>query len=114
MVTPLIGIDELPSQSASQVKNKWGEVTRQVQEVGAVAVRNHASVELVMMSASAYRSLMEIALRAQANEQLTLDQLSTQFKRRLEILQRPDARTRVNSLLSSRGSSKRLAIAGEP
>ena len=52
MTTALLSLDELPRQNASSVKNKWGEVVRQVQQLGSLAITNHATVEMVLLNAA--------------------------------------------------------------
>ncbi|MBK6674294.1 MAG: type II toxin-antitoxin system prevent-host-death family antitoxin [Proteobacteria bacterium] len=57
MATDLQTLDSLPRHSASQVKNKWGEVVRQVNRSGVAAVTNHSTVEMVLMPAAEYDRL---------------------------------------------------------
>jgi len=45
-------LDQLPRQNASQVKNRWGEVVRQVRQSGSVAITHHANVEMVLLDAA--------------------------------------------------------------
>lgn len=113
MAAALLALEELPTQNASQVKNKWGDVARQVRESGSLAITSHSTVDMVMLSAATYRSLVDLVTRAQAHEKSALDALSDQFKERLAGLQHPDARTRLNSLLVTKGTSKSPPIAGD-
>ncbi|MBW8891197.1 MAG: type II toxin-antitoxin system prevent-host-death family antitoxin, partial [Burkholderiales bacterium] len=52
MAAILPNLDELPRQNASQVKNRWGDVVRQVQKTGSLAVTNHSTVEMVLLTAA--------------------------------------------------------------
>jgi PHD/YefM family antitoxin component YafN of YafNO toxin-antitoxin module len=113
MAASFAALEQLPTQNASQVKNRWGEVTRQVREQGSVAITSHSSVDLVMLSAPAYRALFELASRAQAQEASALEELSHNFKQRLASLNEPGARSKVSALLAAKGVSKTPPIAGE-
>ena len=113
MVAPLTALESLPSQKSSQVKNKWGAVVRQVQEQGSLAITNHSSVELVLLTAATYQSLLDLVARLQARERTELDELSGQFKARLEILQVPQMHDRLSSMLATKGKAKKAPIAGE-
>lgn len=113
MAAALLALEDLPTQNASQVKNKWGDVARQVRESGSLAITSHSTVEMVMLSAATYRSLIDLVASAQAREKSALDELSGQFKERLAGLQHSDARARLNSLLATKGTSKSSPIAGD-
>jgi hypothetical protein len=112
MITELPGLDELPRQNASQVKNKWGEVVRLVQELGSVAVTSHSAVEMVLLRAATYRQLVQEILALNAREQSLLDELASRFNSRLATLQQPDAGQKVQALLAAKGKVKRRPKAG--
>jgi prevent-host-death family protein len=99
----LPALDELPRQNASQVKNKWGDVVRQVQQEGSLAITNHAAVEMVLLTAATYRKVVEIVRERNTRE---LDELARRFEERLAVLQQPDARERLDGLLASKGKMK--------
>jgi hypothetical protein len=103
MITELPGLDELPRQNASQVKNKWGEVVRLVQELGSVAVTNHSAVEMVLLRAATYRQLVQEISALNAREQVVLDELASRFNSRLAALQQPGAAQKVQALLAAKG-----------
>src|SRR6478609_1912057 len=98
-------LDELPRHTASQVKNKWGDVVRQVNRSGAAAVTNHSSVEMVLMPASEYEQLFNELASLRAQRQNSLDELTLRFNARLTLLQQPDAAARVEALFNARGST---------
>jgi prevent-host-death family protein len=113
MITPLPTLDELPRQNASQVKNKWGEVVRQVREAGSVAITSHATVEMVLLDAAAYRDLAarveSLNARLQAHEQAALYDLSGRFEARLAALQTPSAGGKARSLFETKGKLPKTA-----
>lgn len=104
--------EELPARPASQVKNRWGDVVRQVRESGSVAVTNHAAIEMVLIDTATYRRLAETVQALQAQEQSVLDTLDQAFRDRLAVLQAPDAAQRVDRLFAARGQSGRRPKAG--
>jgi prevent-host-death family protein len=108
-------LDELPQQNATQVKNKWGDVVRQVQQEGSVAITNHATVELVMIAANTYRQMTAFMVELTERERkVKLDELERRFDERLAVLQQPDARDRLDAMFASRGKfKKQRPIAGE-
>jgi len=112
MITELPGLDELPRQNASQVKNKWGEVVRLVQELGSVAVTNHSTVEMVLVRAATYRQLVQEISALNAREQVVLDELASRFNSHLAALQQPDAARKVKALLAVKGKLTKRPRAG--
>ena len=113
MITQLPGLDALPRQNASQVKNKWGEVVRLVHESGSVAVTNHSTVEMVLLNAATYRQLVEQIMALNAREQSVLDELASRFDSRLAALQQPGADKKVKRLLAAKGKLTRRPKAGK-
>ncbi|KAF1019454.1 MAG: hypothetical protein GAK30_03117 [Paracidovorax wautersii] len=105
---------ELPRHNASHVKNKWGEVVRQVHQSGSVAITNHAAIEMVLLDAATYQRLTDDlqALRAE-REQAVLDALSARFDERLAQLQQPDAADRLDALFAAQGAIDQPPHAGE-
>ena len=108
-------LDELPQQNATQVKNKWGDVVRQVQQEGSVAITNHATVEMVMIAANTYRQMTAFMVEITERERkVKLDELERRFDERLAALQQPDARNRLDAMFASKGKfKKQRPIAGE-
>ncbi len=103
MTHPLRSLDDLPRQNASHVKNKWGDVVRQVRHSGSVAITHHAAVEMVLLDAAVYRQLAQDLQAVKAREQAVLDELAGRFDARLAALQQPDAGQRVTALMESAG-----------
>ena len=112
MITALPALDDLPRQNASQVKNKWGDVVRQVRQSGSVAITNHAAVEMVLLDAATYQQLTEDLLTLNAREQSVLEELSSRFDSRLAVLQQPEAAERVGALFEARGKLARRPKSG--
>ena len=97
MAAELQTLDSLPRHSASQVKNKWGDVVRQVNRSGVAAVTNHSTVEMVLMPAAEYERLREYL------PDDDFRRITQRFDARLALLQQPDAAARVEALFESRG-----------
>jgi prevent-host-death family protein len=112
MFKGLRDIDELPRQSATQVKNQWGEVVRQVRQQGSVAVTNHSAVDMVLIDAEIYRELSKGMSVLRSREQSVLDELASRFDTRLAVLQQPDAGKKLEALFASRGKLTRRPKAG--
>jgi hypothetical protein len=113
VITELPSLEELPQQNATQVKNKWGEVVRLVQELGSIAVTSHSAVEMVLLRAATYRQLVKEILALNAREKSVLDELATRFDSRLATLQQPDAGLRIGKVLAAKGKLTRRPKVGE-
>ena len=105
-------LEDLPRQTASDVKNKWREVVREVRESGSVAITNHSSVEVVLVNAEAYRQLAASAAALQEREASVIDQLSAQFNERLASLQAPGAARKAASVFKRKGKLSTRPKAG--
>lgn len=103
MISELPKLEDLPRQTASDVKNKWREVVREVRASGSVAITNHSSVEVVLVNADAYRQLAASAAALKEREASVLDELSAQFNERLAGLQAPDAGKKAAAVFQRRG-----------
>jgi prevent-host-death family protein len=112
MITELLSLDQLPRQNASQVKNKWGDVVRQVHQSGSVAVTNHSTVEMVLLDAATYHQLTQDVLALKAREHLALDALTQRFNARLTLLQQPDTAQKFAALFEAKGHHVRPPKAG--
>ena len=103
MIAEMPALEELPRQKASDVKNRWREVVREVRESGSVAITNHSSVEVVLVNAEAYRQLAASAAALKERETALLDQLSAQFTVRLAGLQAADAPGKADAVFRRQG-----------
>ncbi|RZL87471.1 MAG: type II toxin-antitoxin system prevent-host-death family antitoxin [Variovorax sp.] len=112
MMTELLNLADLPRHNASHVKNKWGDVVRQVHQTGSVAITNHSAVEMVLLDAATYEQLTADLGAIKAREQSILDELAGRFSARLAVLQEPDAQQKATALLDARGKLARRPKAG--
>lgn len=112
MSAALPSLEDLPRHSASHVKNRWGDVVRQVRESGSVAITSHSSVEMVLVDTATYRRLVDDAGASAAREQSVLDQLNQAFEARLAALQQPAAAQQVDALFATRGRLEARPKAG--
>ncbi len=102
-----LNIHEMPHQSATQVKNKWGEVARQVIKSGSLAITNHANVEMVIIEASVYQELVDQLKSLKDKEHSDLEALTERFNQQLQALQAPNAQEKLVELLQIKGKSSR-------
>jgi len=112
MLAELPNIENLPRQSASQVKNKWADVARLVHQSGSVAVTNHSTVEMVLLDAATYQRYTEQIQAINAREQMGLDELTKRFNARLATLQQPEAAQKVQALFNAKGKLSKRPKAG--
>jgi hypothetical protein len=108
----LARIENLPQRSATEVKNAWADVAREVGEVGSVAVTQHHKVKWIVMDAATYQKMAAVAEKAEERRQAALSELSADFDRRLAVLNAPETRGRVKAVMKARGRSKRRPKAG--
>jgi len=99
----LAALADLPRHNTSMVRNKWGDIVRQVHQTGSVAITNHSNVEMVLLDAETYRQVRDALASIKAREQSLLDELASRFDARLSVLREPDARSKLDALLASRG-----------
>jgi prevent-host-death family protein len=112
MIAELPKLEDLPRQTASDVKNKWREVLREVREAGSVAITNHSSVEVVLMNAESYRELAASAAALKEREAAVLDQLAAQFDKRLASLKAPHAGDKAAAVFQRKGKLSKRPKAG--
>ncbi|MGC3986997.1 MAG: type II toxin-antitoxin system prevent-host-death family antitoxin [Pseudorhodoferax sp.] len=112
MAAVFAALEQLPRQNASRVKNKWGDVVRQVQSEGSVAVTNHSKVEMVLVDAAVYERMVKEMQARQGHEQHVLQALDQRFDERLAALQQPGAAAQVGSLFAAGGKLRTRPKAG--
>ena len=105
-------LNTLPQRSATQVKNRWADVVRDVRKLGSVAITQHNQVEMVVMNAEIYQKIVAHTEEARVRGEAGLTTLSDDFDRRLESFKTDGIRDRVESVMSARGRIKRPAKAG--
>lgn len=112
MTVPLLHIEDLPRRNATQVKNKWGDVIRELRTRGSVAITSHENVEVVMVTPETYRMMMSLVAAAEERRGATLAELAAEFDQHLAGLQKADARERIDAMMESRGHVKPRPKAG--
>jgi len=108
----LAELADLPRHNTSMVRNKWGDIVRQVRQTGSVAITNHSIVEMVLLDAETYRQVTEALASIKEREKALLDELASRFDARLTVLQAPDARDKLEALRASRGRLAQRPKAG--
>lgn len=108
----LPNIKDMPSQSASQVKNKWGDVARQVLQSGSLAITSHSTVEMVILNAAVYQQLTEEIQAFKNKDNVAIEALTERFDSKLQILQNPNAAIKISQIVQSKGQSSVRPKAG--
>src|SRR5215472_768844 len=103
MIPSVRQVEDLPRRNATEVKNRWGDLVREVRAHGSVAVTNHDKVEMVVVEVSRYREMAAVVEGARGRQQAALAELAEEFDRRLAALKAPDARERVDRAMMSKG-----------
>jgi antitoxin (DNA-binding transcriptional repressor) of toxin-antitoxin stability system len=103
MAARLPQIEQLPRRNATEVKNRWGDLVREVRANGSVAVTHHDKVEMVVVEAAQYRAMAALVDGIDGRRQAALADLAAEFDRHLAALKAPDARQRVEATMASRG-----------
>jgi antitoxin (DNA-binding transcriptional repressor) of toxin-antitoxin stability system len=112
MVAAFPRIEALPRRNATQVKNKWSDLVRQVRASGSVAITNHDQIEMVVVEAGKYREMAALVEGAEERRQATLAELTAEFDQRLATLTAPDAHARMDAMMASRGRAMPRPKAG--
>ena len=112
MAARLPQIDELPRRNATEVKNRWGDLVREVRANGSVAVTHHDKVEMVVVEAARYRETAALVEDIDARRRSVLADLAAEFDRHLAALKAPDARRRVEAAITTRGRATPRPKAG--
>jgi hypothetical protein len=103
MSTEFLTADQLPRRAATQVKNSWGELTREVQAAGTIAVTSHDKVEMVVMHVTRYREITDALESARKRQEAALAELTADFDHRLAKLRAPGARQQIDAAMASHG-----------
>ena len=112
MIPSVRPVEDLPRRNATEVKNKWGDLVRQVRAHGSVAVTSHDKVEMVVVDVSRYREMAALVEGVERRHQAVLGELTAEFERRLAALKAPDAKSRLEDALASKGRVKPRPKAG--
>jgi PHD/YefM family antitoxin component YafN of YafNO toxin-antitoxin module len=106
-------IDEIPRRSATEVKNQWGDVIRDLRASGSVALTQHNNVEMVLVDASLYRSMEALDEAETERRRQVIANLDAEFEQRLAAMRDGHMRKRVEGVMAARGRSKKRPIVGE-
>ena len=112
MAARLPQIEQLPRRNATEVKNRWGDLVREVRANGSVAVTHHDKVEMVVVEAARYREMAALVDGIDARRRTALADLVAEFDRHLAALKAPDARKRAEAAMASRGRATPRPKAG--
>jgi rRNA processing protein Krr1/Pno1 len=107
-----VELERLPRKKASEVKNKWRDLVRDVRTFGSVAVTNHDTIEMVVVEARRYQEMAAAVDAAKARNKVALAELSADFDKRLAALKTPEARDRIEAVMAAKGRLKRRPKAG--
>jgi len=103
MAANALQINRLPRRNATEVKNKWGDLVREVRARGQVAITQHGKVEMVLLDADHYREMMARIQGVEKRNRTALAELGAEFDRHLATLQAPKARKKAEAAMKSRG-----------
>jgi prevent-host-death family protein len=113
----LLRIDDLQKKTASEVKNHWAAVVREVRSRGSLVVTQYDRPEMVVMDVATYEKLKaaaEAAATATADRHAaTIQRLEADFDRRLASLKSPQTKARIAGVMEARGKAKRRPRVGE-
>jgi len=105
-------VDQLPRRPATQVKNGWGELMRQVRSSGTVAVTSYDQVEVIVMDVRHYQEIAQLVAGVLSNRENALAELSAEFDRRLAKLQDTGTGDRIDAVMAARGRTPTRPKAG--
>jgi prevent-host-death family protein len=112
MAVSLPQLEELPRRNATEAKNRWGGLVREVRTLGTIAITSHDKVEVVILEAGKYREMAALVYDAEKRRKTALDELSAEFDQHLASLKTPDARARVDAVMAAKGRAKVRSKAG--
>ena len=112
MAPRLPKIEELPRRKATDVKNRWGDLVREVRALGTVAVTSHDKVEIVVVAAGTYREMAKLASSVEERRQNAIGELAAEFDRHLATIKAADTRERVEAAMAAKGRAKVRSKAG--
>lgn len=112
MAVSLTEIEKLPRRNATEAKNRWGGLVRDVRKLGTIAITSHEKVEVVILEAGKYREMAALVDDVEQRRKAALEKLSAEFDRHLASLQVPGARARVEAAMGAKGRVRRRSKAG--
>jgi hypothetical protein len=109
---PIRSLEAMPQKSATEVKNGWAKVVREVRSSGSVAVTQHDRVEMVVMDAETYREITSLAVDQAERRRAMLDELTQAFDQRLRSLDKRETPKRFAAVRAAKGRLKHPPKAG--
>ncbi|WP_298648414.1 type II toxin-antitoxin system prevent-host-death family antitoxin [uncultured Tistrella sp.] len=103
---------QVPSYSASEARNHWGKLQRDVRRVGRVDVTNHGTVDFVILDIAHYEDLARAAEAGNTKMQAHLENLHAAFDARIAQMQTAEARKAVDDAFAARGRLRTRPKAG--
>ncbi|HUH83073.1 MAG TPA: hypothetical protein VLX85_00595 [Stellaceae bacterium] len=112
MAVSLPQLEDLPRRNATEAKNRWGGLVREVRALGTIAITSHDKVEVVVLEAGKYQEMAALLGGAEKHRQAVLAELAAEFDRHLASLKAPDARERVEAVMAAKGRARVRSKAG--
>jgi PHD/YefM family antitoxin component YafN of YafNO toxin-antitoxin module len=109
---PLRSLEALPQKSATEVKNGWAKVVREVRSSGSVAVTQHDRVEMVVMDAETYHEITALATEQTERRRAALEALTQAFDQRLRSLDNAETPKKFAAVRAAKGRLKHPPKAG--
>lgn len=106
-------IEELLRRSATEAKNRWGGLVREVRALEGIAITSHGYVEVVVIEAGRHRELAAFVGAAEERREAAREELSADFDRHLASLQSPETKARVEPAVTAKGRVKTRTKAGD-
>lgn len=105
-------LEDLPRRNATQVKNRWSDVVREVRTSGSVAVTSHDRIEMVVVDAGRYREMEAIVQETEQRRKAAIAELTAEFDQHLASLRKPGTRKKIDDIFSSDGNTRVRPKAG--
>ena len=105
-------LEQLPQRTATQLKNEWAEIVREMGKFGSVAITDHGQIGMVLMDAEVYRKISTLVEQNVQYGDASLTTISATFDQRLASFKSEGIRDRVDGVMSARGRIRRRPKAG--
>ncbi|PNS08880.1 type II toxin-antitoxin system Phd/YefM family antitoxin [Solilutibacter silvestris] len=110
----LKSLESLPRTPASDVKKLgWRGMMKAMARNGQVLVTNHDEPEAVILPVEEYAAILEVLREMSARDEAMLDNLRRKYDERLKVLQTPEAREKIRTILRRTLKLDGQVIAGE-
>ncbi len=99
--TEVPNLEDLPHRSLSQLKSTWKDVAKQIKQSGGIVITKYTAAKMVLMDAAIYQELTQTL-----KEQKQLIGVNERLAAKLKVLQEPEARKKLETLLAAKGVFK--------